>query len=420
MSTIDEVIDQPQPGTIQFDSLRPFAGVVAVVICGVCAFVDMYCTQPLLPMFVQLFHASKGAAGLTVSSTTLGVAVAAPFVGSYAERYNRKNVIVGSIFALAVPTLLAATSSGLPQLEFWRFLQGVLMPGIFATTIAYVTEEWAGTTVAMIMALYVSGTVLGGFLGRLIAGLIADHSGWRWAFVVLAAGNILGGLMVAAWLPHARHGGHIKGQTESILAGEHHLLRMLRHFENSDLLVTFAIGFSVLFALVSMFTYVTFHLAASPYGLSTSALSLLFAVYLVGLIATPAGGFLLTRIGVRKGILGAVVVSLVGVLLTLAAPLWIIVTGLALCSSGVFIAQAAAITYLRHAAPGGARVSAAGLYLSCYYIGGTVGGIVPSYAWRLGGWPACVALTVAVQLLTVALIVFGWRQRSSARSIETA
>jgi len=140
MSTIDEVIDQPQPGTIQFDSLRPFAGVVAVVICGVCAFVDMYCTQPLLPMFVQLFHASKGAAGLTVSSTTLGVAVAAPFVGSYAERYNRKNVIVGSIFALAVPTLLAATSSGLPQLEFWRFLQGVLMPGIFATTIAYVTK----------------------------------------------------------------------------------------------------------------------------------------------------------------------------------------------------------------------------------------------------------------------------------------
>lgn len=419
MARSDEVVGSRQPGTNRADSLRPFAGVVAVFICGVCAFVDMYCTQPLLPMFVQLFHSSKGAAGLTVSATTLGVAAAAPFVGSYAERHNRKNVIVGSIFALAVPTLLAATSTGLPELEFWRFLQGVFMPGIFATTIAYITEEWAAAVVAMVMALYISGTVLGGFLGRLIAGLIADHYGWRWAFVLLAAGNIAGGLLVAAWLPHAQHGGFIKGQKESTISGEHHLLRMLRHFENSDLLVTFAIGFTILFGLVSMFTYVTFHLAAPPYGLSTSALSLLFTVYLVGLIATPAGGFLLTRIGVRRGILGAIVMSSAGVLLTLASPLWVIVVGLALCSSGVFIAQAAALTYVRHAAPAGARVSAAGLYLSCYYLGGTVGGIAPSYAWKMGGWAACVALTVAVQLLTVALIVFGWRA-AGARSGQTA
>lgn len=414
MAALDNSFDAHESGGSRTNSLRPFGAVAAVVICGVCAFVDMYCTQPLLPMFVQLFHASKGAAGLTVSSTTLGVAVAAPFVGSYAERHNRKNVIVGSIFALAVPTLLAATSNGLPLLEFWRFLQGVLMPGIFATTIAYITEEWPGTTVAMVTALYVSGTVLGGFLGRLIAGMIADHYGWRWAFVLLAAGNIAGGLLVAAWLPHARHGGQIKGQERSVLSGEHHLLRMLQHFKNSDLVVTFAIGFTVLFALVSMFTYVTFHLAAPPYRLSTSALSLLFAVYLAGLVATPAGGYLLSHIGVRKGILGAVIMSLAGVLLTLAPPLWAIVVGLALCSSGVFIAQAAAITYLRHAAPAGARVSAAGLYLSCYYIGGTVAGIAPSYAWRFGGWTACVFLTVAVQLLTVVLIEFGWKANGNS------
>jgi YNFM family putative membrane transporter len=121
-------------------SLRPYGGLVAIAICGICAFVDMYCTQPLLPMFTGLFHASKAAVGLTVSASTLGVAMAAPFVGSYVERYNRKRIIVGSIFALAVPTLLAATSHSLAELVFWRFLQGAAMPGIFATAIAYVTE----------------------------------------------------------------------------------------------------------------------------------------------------------------------------------------------------------------------------------------------------------------------------------------
>ncbi|MEO7144346.1 MAG: MFS transporter, partial [Bryobacteraceae bacterium] len=236
----------------------------AIAICGVCAFVDMYCTQPLLPLFVQIFHASKAAAGLTVSASTLGVAVAAPFVGSYAERYNRKKIIVGSILALTVPTLLAATSHSLPELVFWRFLQGVLMPGIFATAIAYITEEWAETTVAMVMAIYVSGTVLGGFSGRFVAGMIADRYGWQWAFVVLGAINVAGGLLVAACLPHARHGGRVKGQASGVAPAEHHLLRMLRHWRNPDLLVTFGIGFNILFALVATFTYVTFHLAAQP------------------------------------------------------------------------------------------------------------------------------------------------------------
>ncbi|MGC1782628.1 MAG: MFS transporter [Acidobacteriaceae bacterium] len=418
MDSLDSSLARQETHAGPADSLRPFVGVFAVVICGICAFVDMYSTQPLLPLFVQLFHASKAAAGLTVSASTLGVAAAAPIVGSYAERYNRKQIIVGSIFALAIPTLLVSTASGLPELVFWRLIQGILMPGIFATTIAYITEEWSETTVAMVMAIYVSGTVLGGFLGRLVAGLITDHYGWRWAFVVLAAVNVAGGMVVAAWLPHARHGGRIHGQAHHAAVSERHLLRMLRHLRNPDLLITFGIGFNILFALVSIFTYVTFHLAARPYGLSTSQLSYLFTVYLVGLVATPAGGLILTRIDLRKGILGAVVLSLTGVLLTLASPLWIIVAGLALCSSGVFIAQSAAITYLRQASPPGARVSAAGLYLSWYYIGGTVAGIVPGYAWRFGGWSACVALTAIVQLSTIALIVFGWRKRAAVQIME--
>jgi YNFM family putative membrane transporter len=90
-----------------------------------------------------------------------------------------------------------------------------------------------------------------------------------------------------------------------------------------------------------------------------------------------------------------------------------VVAGLALCSSGVFIAQAGAISYLRQAAPAGARTSAAGLYLSCYYLGGTVAGILPGYVWRFGGWTACVGLTVVVQVASAALILLGWRGRGS-------
>ena len=53
------------------------------------------------------------------------------------------------------------------------------------------------------------------------------------------------------------------------------LARLLR---NRQLVATYAVGFCVLFTQVAMFTYVTFHLAAPPFGLSTAALGWLFVV----------------------------------------------------------------------------------------------------------------------------------------------
>ena len=47
--------------------------VAAVVLCGVCAFLGLYCTQPLLPLLEAVFHASKTMVSLTVSAATLGV-----------------------------------------------------------------------------------------------------------------------------------------------------------------------------------------------------------------------------------------------------------------------------------------------------------------------------------------------------------
>src|ERR1700691_4614185 len=143
--------------------LSPLRATAAVTLCGVFAFLTLYCTQPLLPMLTLVFHASKAAVGLTVSASTLGVALAAPIFGALTERMSRKRVIVISAVAAAVPTLLAATSPGLHTLILWRFLQGLALPGIFATVITYIGEEWERHSVALMMSLYVSATALGGF-----------------------------------------------------------------------------------------------------------------------------------------------------------------------------------------------------------------------------------------------------------------
>jgi YNFM family putative membrane transporter len=391
--------------------LRPLRAVAAIVLCAVFAFLTLYCTQPLLPMLTQVFHASKGAVGLTVSASTLGVALAAPIFGALTERMSRKRVIVASAVAVALPTLLAATSQGLYTLILWRFLEGLALPGIFATVITYIGEEWQRESVALVMSLYVSGTALGGFLGRFLTGVIADTVGWRWSFVVLGGLTLLGAVVVARWLPHGRkRPAYEHPEAAESPQGLAAVLIAFRHLRNPRLLATFGMGFGTLFALVATFTYSTFYLADAPFHLSTFALSYLFAIYLIGLVVTPFGGFLITRIGMRKGITVAIALCATGEIFTLSHTLWIVIfPGLGLVCTGLFIAQSTSTSFLRMAAPAGGRVSAAGLYLSSYYIGGTIAGVAPSYVWSIGRWPACVTLVEAVLLGMLLLALIGWR-----------
>jgi predicted MFS family arabinose efflux permease len=383
----------------RFPTLGGLGPILAVFLCGVFAFVDLYATQPLLPLLAQTYHASKAQVGLTISASTLGVAIAAPLLGIFAERIIRRRVILFSLFALVVPTLLAATSHSLASLIFWRFLQGVLIPGIFAMTITYVTEQWGADSVALVMSVYVSGSALGGFTGRLVTGLVSERMPWQTSFLFLGALTLLGALCVARWLPVER------AFTPAVTTHAN----MLSHLVNARVMVTCWAGFNVLFSLVAVFTYVTFYLVAPPFRVSISTLSYLFVVYLVGLVATPAAGVLLPRIGLRAGMVAANLTSLAGVAITLAHQLPMVIIGLALMCTGVFISQACATSYLREATPSGGRAAAIGLYVCCYYIGGTAGGVIPSYAWKLGAWPACVALVASVQIITITVALAGWK-----------
>jgi predicted MFS family arabinose efflux permease len=317
-------------------------------------------------------------------------------------------VIVGSLLAVALPTLLAATSTSLAQLIFWRFLQGIAVPGFIALVVTYIGEEWPAEQVAFIMSFYVSGTVLGGFIGRISSGILADWFGWRVSFLVLGGVALAGAGGVAAWLPRGR-------RRAATMQPRPPFFRQVRaFFLRRRLVATFAVGFNVLFSLVAVFTWITFHLAAAPYLLSTAALSSLFFVYLIGFVVTPLAGFLITRVGLRVGIGGAILCSMAGVLLTLAPSLPVILLGLTMASTGVFISQTASQSHLRIAAPADARVTAAGIYLTCYYLGGTAAGVLPGAFWALGKWPACVAFIVAMQAAALAIALIGWRTPNAA------
>lgn len=377
---------------------------IATMLAGMCTFLGVYCTQPLLPLLRQVFHASELEVSLTVSATILATALMAPIIGMIAERRGRKKVIVPSLFLLAIPTALAATSTSLHALIFWRFAQGLFVPGVIAVMLAYINEEWAGRGVGRAMSSYVTGTVVGGFLGRFIAGVIATHWHWRATFVVLALFDLLGAVAVRAWLPLAKN----FVPTENIRQALDHARE---HLRNPRLLANFGMGATALFALVGCFTYANFYLAAAPFHLNSAQLGSIFFVYLLGVVITPQSGRFLDRFGFRHTALVYCAMMIAGLLLSLVKSLPVVIVGLAIFSSGMFVAQAAA-TVQTGAIAGRARSSAAGLYVMFYYLGGSVGATLTAWAWRWKQWPGCVALLGVVSLASL------WLAHLSSRPFD--
>jgi predicted MFS family arabinose efflux permease len=208
---------------------------------------------------------------------------------------------------------------------------------------------------------------------------------------------LLGAFAVRQWLPLAVN-----------FVPAKHVFKSLGdtwgHLRNPRLLAVCGMGFTVLFSLVGVFTYVNFYLARPQFKLTPAALGGVFFVYLLGCIVTPLSGRFLDRHGFRRTSFLSSGMSLAGLLLTLIHSLPAVIAGLAIFSSGIFVAQSAA-TVLTGQVAGRARTAAAGLYVTFYYIGGSAGATLTAWFWLNGGWPACVGLFAVASVVT---LIFGF------------
>jgi YNFM family putative membrane transporter len=373
---------------------------IGVAVAGFCSFVNLYSPQALLPELAREFHAGASQISALMTASTVAIALTAPFTGALADVVGRKRLITAAMFAIVVPTVIMSFAASVPELVFWRFVQGLLVPPIFAVVVAYIGDEWQPADVARIAGVYMVGTSIGGFAGRFIPGIVTDAIGWRAAFDAVALITLATAIVVALTLPRERQFVASGGLGNS-------LSYMVRHVCDARLIATFAIGFGVLFNFMATFTYVSFHLAAPPYLFSPTLLGALFFTYLASSVAVPWVGRGIAAFGRRRFVLGTIAVWFVGVFLMLAPPVVFILAGLTLCAVCGMLCQTVATGYVTLTAKEG-RSSAVGLYASVYYVGGSAGVFLTGFAWTWAGWPGCVATVAAMLAIMVVIVAKAW------------
>ena len=376
----------------------------AVGIPGFFVFLNLYGPQSLLPLLAQEFDVTPAQISLAMTATTLAIALSAPFAGALADVLGRKRVIVAAMLLLAGPLVMTALAPSLHALIFWRFMLGLVLPPIFTVVVAYIGEEWPPCEATGMMGVYMATTSVGGFFGRFVSGLLADTIGWRNGFIVTAAVTFVCGLVVAKILPRERN----FVRSEGLLASGKQMVRHLRESKAArDLCgrLRNAVQFRRavhLHQLRARGAAVQSVADAARRDLRRHISPASFAVLWLGRAVARFGRRSLVTRGDRR-------CGSAASLLTLIPSLLAIIGGLAIAASCGFITQATSTSSVALTAESG-RTSAIGLYATCFYVGGSVGAALPGLAWNVAGWPACVAMVVAMLVFMATVVQLAWRR----------
>ena len=403
------------PVWIQQGSAEYWRVSVALFLAGFATFSLLYCVQPLLPELTRAFDVSPAQSALALSVSTGCLAVSIVLAGALSEGLGRRKLMFISMALAALCNLVASYLPHWHALLAARALEGILLGGVPAVAMAYLSEEIDPKGLGFAMGLYVGGTALGGMLGRVGMSAMTEFWGWRHALAALSVIDLLAALGFVLLLPNSRNFVKKNG-----LGSRYHLQAWGRHLHHKGLPLLFLIAFGLMGVFVSVYNYAGFLLSAAPYNLSQLQISHIFYAYLFGMVASPLAGGLADKHGRGVVLIAGACLMSVGVVLTMFQPLACIVTGIVLLTAGFFVAHSVASGWVGRLAQQ-AKGHASSLYLWGYYMGSSILGAGAGWFWSRWGWTGVSSVALLVLALVIALALrVQWLATQAARHAAQA
>lgn len=384
------------PGRMRRDSPEFRRTAFAMLASGFATFAQLYCVQPLMPIFAHEFGLNAAASSLVLSISTGLLAGGLIITGPVSDAFGRKPIMVAALLGAALGTLGSALMPTWHGVLVMRAIVGLSLSGLVAVAMTYLSEEIHPEVLGWSMGLYIAGNAVGGMAGRLIVGVLVDFVSWRIALGMLGVLALAAALAFWRLAPPSRYFQPTPLNLHTLADG----FRL--HLRDGGLPWLFAEGFLLMGGFVTLFNYISYRLLEAPYHLSQTIVGSISAVYLTGIYSSARVGSLADKIGRRRVLWAVTLVMLGGVLITLGSPLMMVLVGMLIFTFGFFGAHSVASSWIGRRARV-ARGQASSLYLLAYYLGSSIAGTVGGYFWHLAGWNG-VAWFIAA-LLTIAVAI---------------
>ncbi len=182
---VKNIIDNSKLGWLQYSII--FVCFLMNMLDGMDVLVISYTA----PSIAGEWDVSSEALGIVFSAGLLGMTLGAVLLAPKTDIIGRRPMIMLSAFLMAVTIFLTAYAGSLVQLMLLRFLSGIGIGSMLASTPALTSEYTPHRSKDFWVSFIISGYPMGAFLSGLVAASVIPEYGWRTMYQVAGVATAL-------------------------------------------------------------------------------------------------------------------------------------------------------------------------------------------------------------------------------------
>ncbi len=360
--------------------------------CTIIAFAILYEHQPLLPLFAKQWDRSISETAFITTVTVTPLAFAPLIYGYILEQFSSRNLLLAGFAVLLISQSLLATAPSYSIFLVLRAIEGLVLPAILTSLMTYMSSTGGVSNARKYISFYIASTIVGGYSGRIVTGLVTDWSDWQTAFWLWSVLTLIAVIFLFKLDADPRRDLQQISFTE--------IRKLLKRPINK---IGLTGAFLIMFVFSGTLNFLPFRLTEINPGISAASISLVYSGYLIGIVVSLLSGRIISVFGSERDLLffGASV-FLIGNLLFLSTSTAVIFYSMFVFAAGMFILHSVFSGYLNHLEHS-RKGMINGLYVSSYYTGAALGSFLPGLLYQSTGWLAFCLLTSSLIILLLVL-----------------
>ncbi len=360
---------------------------------------NCYYNQPLLELIRNDIGISEQHANLITVITQIGYALGLCFIIPMGDLFSRRRIVVINMLMAASMAVIIGVARNVWMIWGASLIIGAssVIPQIFIPIAGqFSTPENKSRNMGIVL----SGLLTGILASRVMSGLIGEWFGWREMFFIAAVLMVICMIVTLLMLPEMKR--NFEGTYPQLM------FSVWKIFSTSPLIRLYsaraAFGFG---SMLAIWSCMAFHLAGAPFHAGSDMVGLLGVCGIAGAVIAGDMGKYVPRFGIRR-------FSIVGALLQIAA--WLIaylfwdsyiglIVAIILVDIGLQCQQLSNQSGCIQQVPNAAN-RANTIFMTTYFIGGSVGTFFAGIGWEIAGWLGVSIVGCTFALCSLAITVF--------------
>ncbi len=368
---------------------------ITTTIAAIFSYFVLYSPQPLLPFFAEYYHIDITSAGALMTATLIPLAAAPMLYGHLLSHLAPLQLLRYALLTMSISCLLFAYSNSYSFAFFIRFAQGLLLPAVLTAVTTYIaTDSRNSRDLQKNMSLFITGTILGGLLGRVISGFFATYFSWQLFYYGLSLALLLTALSI--------HPQHKKNKTRHNKINFRNLGQVLL---TTNVMKIYISIFCLFFCFIAVLNYLPFIIEERLGKTSPIVIGLIYSGFIMGVISSLNAHRLLVLIGRAKSVMMVGFIIFSGAIALLFIPnIVIIFAVLFLFCGSMFLVHSIAVAEVNQLNKKNKNITNA-LYMTFYYTGGVIGSYFPGLIYQYYGHNALLTLLLGISSIGLLMIL---------------